>query len=66
LILKKKLQPLTIDWFLTNKEKLKYSVNKLYKEIGTSKEAVSQYTKRQKVFEYNVRNLIVEAEELRK
>jgi len=38
----------------------------LYKEIGISKQAVSQYAKRQKVFDYNVHNLIVEAEELRK
>lgn len=41
-------------------------MNKLYKEIGISKQAVSQYAKRQKVFDYNVHNLIVEAEELRK
>ena len=41
-------------------------MNKLYKEIGVSKQAVSQYAKRQKVFDYNVHNLIVEAEELRK
>ncbi len=41
-------------------------MNKLYKEIGISKQAVSQYVKRQKVFDYNVHNLIVEAEELRK
>lgn len=41
-------------------------MNKLYKEIGISKQAVSQYAKRQKLFDYNVHNLIVEAEELRK
>ena len=41
-------------------------MNKLYKEIGISKQAVSQYVKRQKVFDYNVHNHIVEAEELRK
>ncbi len=41
-------------------------MNKLYKEIGISKQAVSQYARRQKVFDYNVHNLIVEAEELRK
>lgn len=41
-------------------------MNKLYKEIGISKQAVSQYAKRQKVFDYNVHNLIVEAQELRK
>jgi len=41
-------------------------LNKLFKEIGISKQAVSQYAKRQKVFDYNVHNLIVEAEELRK
>jgi putative transposase len=41
-------------------------LNKLYKEIGISKQAVSQYARRQKVFDYNVHNLIVEAEELRK
>lgn len=41
-------------------------MNKLYKEIGISKQAVSQYAKRQKVFDYNVHNLIVEAQELRR
>ncbi len=41
-------------------------MNKLYKEIGISKQAVSQYAKRQKVFDYNVHNLIFEAQELRK
>lgn len=41
-------------------------MNKLFKEVGISKQAVSQYAKRQKVFDYNVHNLIAEAEELRK
>ena len=41
-------------------------MNKLYKEVGISKQAVSQYAKRQKVFDCNVHNLIIEAEELRK
>lgn len=41
-------------------------MNKLFKEIGISKQAVSQYAKRQIVFDNHVHNLIVEAEELRK
>ena len=41
-------------------------MNKLFKEIGISKQAVSQYAKRQIVFDNHVHNLIIEAEELRK
>ena len=40
-------------------------MNKLYKTIGVSKQAVYQYTKRQLIFDTNVSNLVTEAEELR-
>lgn len=41
-------------------------MNQLYKVIGMSKQAVSQYSKRQSLFDKKVENLIIEAEELRK
>lgn len=41
-------------------------MNQLYKVVGVSKQSVSQYSKRQSVFDKNVCNLIIEAEELRK
>ena len=41
-------------------------MNKLFKEIGISKQAVNQYAKRQKMFDNHVHNLIIEVEELRK
>lgn len=40
-------------------------MNQLYKVIGVSKQAVNQYSKRQSLFDKNVQNLILEAEELR-
>lgn len=40
-------------------------MNKLYKSIGVSKQAVYQYAKRQLIFDTNVSNLVTEAEELR-
>ncbi len=40
-------------------------MNKLYKTIGVSKQAVNQYAKRQLIFDTNVSNLVTEAEELR-
>jgi len=40
-------------------------MNKLYKTIGVSKQAVYQYSKRQLIFDTNVSNLVTEAEELR-
>ena len=40
-------------------------MNKLYKTIGVSKQAVYQYAKRQLIFDTNVSNLVTEAEELR-
>ncbi len=40
-------------------------MNQLYKIVGVSKQAVNQYLKRQTVFDKNIRNLIIEAEELR-
>jgi transposase-like protein len=40
-------------------------MNQLYKIVGVSKQAVNQYSKRQSVFDKNVHDLILEAEELR-
>lgn len=40
-------------------------MNQLYKIVGVSKQAVNQYSKRQSVFDKNVHDLIIEAEELR-
>ena len=40
-------------------------MNKLYKTIGVSKQAVYQYTKRQHIFDDKLSNLMTEAEELR-
>lgn len=40
-------------------------MNQLYKIVGVSKQAVNQYSKRQSVFDKNVHNLIIKAEELR-
>ena len=42
-----------------------YSLNELYKTIGISKQAVSQYQKRQEVFDTNLIQLVMEADELR-
>ncbi|SEB49771.1 Transposase InsO and inactivated derivatives [Tenacibaculum sp. MAR_2009_124] len=43
-----------------------YSLNKLYKTIGISKQSVYQYQKRQEVFEDKLLQLITEADVLRK
>jgi transposase InsO family protein len=40
-------------------------MNKLYKTIGVSKQAVYQYAKRQHIFDNKLSNLMTEAEELR-
>jgi transposase InsO family protein len=40
-------------------------MNQLYKVVGVSRQAVNQYSKRQVLFDKNVQNLIIEAEELR-
>lgn len=40
-------------------------MNQLYKTIGISKQAVHQYFKRQQIFDANLLQLVVEAEELR-
>ncbi len=40
-------------------------MNQLYKTIGISKQAVHQYIKRQEIFDANLLQLVVEAEELR-
>ncbi len=42
-----------------------YSLNKLYTTIGISKQAVSQYQKRQEVFDTSLLQLLTEADELR-
>jgi hypothetical protein len=44
---------------------MKVSLNNLYKLVGTTKQAVSQYYKRRVVFNDQLRQLICEAEELR-
>ncbi len=44
---------------------MSYSLNQLYKTIGISKKAVSQYQKRQSVFDTKMLQLITEADELR-
>jgi len=41
-------------------------MNQLYREIGISKQAVSQYADRQVIFDKKTHNLLIEAEELRK
>jgi hypothetical protein len=41
-------------------------MNKLYKAVGISKQAVIQYAKRQLIFDKKVRNLLIEAELLRR
>lgn len=45
---------------------MSYSLNKLYKTIGISKQAVSQYQKRQHVFDAKLLQLVTEVDELRK
>lgn len=40
-------------------------MNQLYKVIGISKQAVNQYSKRQVVFDKNIQDLLLEAEDLR-
>lgn len=42
-----------------------YSLNELYRTVGISKQAVSQYQKRQKVFDNKMLQLVAEADELR-
>ena len=44
---------------------MSYSLNKLYKIIGISKQAVHQYQKRQVVFDTKLLQLLTEADELR-
>lgn len=45
---------------------MSYSMNQLYSTIGISKQAVYQYAKRQSVFDKNIGQLILEADDLRK
>lgn len=45
---------------------MSYSMNAMYHKIGISKQAVTQYAKRQDVFDRKMADLIVEADELRK
>jgi len=44
---------------------MSYSLNQLYRVIGISKQAVSQFQKRQTIFDNKVLQLITEADELR-
>lgn len=44
---------------------MKYSLNELYRVIGISKQGVSQYSKRQKVYEEQVMDLVKKAEQLK-
>lgn len=59
------MQHPAIEWFRLNKSKHSYSMNQLYKTIGISKQAVHQQQKRQLLFDENVRDLLLEVEELR-
>lgn len=45
---------------------MSYSLNQLYRIIGISKQAVHQYARRQKVFDQQFSDLLIEADELRK
>lgn len=45
---------------------MNYPMNQLYKVVGISKQAVSQHSKRQDVFNNKVLDLMAEAEDLRK
>lgn len=45
---------------------MSYSMNAMYHNIGISKQAVTQYAKRQEVFDRKMSDLIVEADELRR
>lgn len=44
---------------------MNYSLNQLYKVVGISKQAVSQYQKRQDIFDTKMLQLITEADDLR-
>ena len=66
MLIKKKLQHLTIEWFRKNKKQISFSMNHLYKVLNISKQAVSQYQKRQTIFDEKMNFLLLEAEELRK
>ena len=44
---------------------MSFSLNSLYKEVGLSKQAVLQYDGRQRTFDYKVRRMVLEADELR-
>ena len=45
---------------------MSYSLNQLYQTIGISKQAVYRYQKRQESFDHKMRQLTIEADELRK
>ena len=64
--IKKKLQFATIFWFKNNKEKIGYSMNQLYKNIGISKQAIAQNEVRQNCFDVQLIQLMNEVEELRR
>ena len=44
---------------------MSFSLNRLYREIGISKQAISQYDKRQRIFDHNIGTMLVEADQLR-
>ncbi len=44
---------------------MSFSLNSLYKEVGLSKQAVAQYNMRQKIFDNQTTQLVLEADELR-
>ena len=54
----------TLAWFRDWEER-GFSMNALYKELGISKQAVHQYARRQGVFDEQVHQLVLEADELR-
>ena len=65
IIINKKLRHPTINWFRENKQKMSFSLNSLYKEVGLSKQAVAQFGTRQKIFDNKTAQLVLEADELR-
>ena len=44
---------------------MRYSLNQLYQSIGISKQAIHRYEQRQELFDQQVKQLLVEADELR-
>ena len=63
--IKKKLRHPAIQYFRKHQGQMSCSLNQLYQTIGISKQAVAQYAHRQYRFEQQVRQLILEVDELR-